>query len=186
MAELGRIRAARDLLQDETPLEFDCGILCGHKCCTDFVPGANLGVYLIPGEYALFDGTESWASWEFHDTDEYEFAPSWSQYAAIPFLKCTGLCRGDRAKRPLECRTYPLVPYLHEDGHLEVRYAPWAEGVCPLVERYRLEDLRPSFVAAVRQAWTLLMEDPDVLDHLRWQSRQLENWIQLPHVEPGA
>lgn len=183
MADLDRIRAARDLLAGETPLDFDCGSLCGQRCCRDFDPGQNLGVYLVPGELALFDGTESWASWEFHSTAEYEFAPSWERYGAIPFLKCTGLCAAEREKRPLECRTYPLVPYLHEDGRLEVRYAPWAEGVCPLADRYRLEELRPSFVAAVREAWTLLMTEPDIADHLRWQSHQLRAWAELPRAD---
>jgi len=182
LADLDRIRAARAVLAEETPLDFDCGLLCGHKCCTDFEPGKNLGVYLIPGEFALFDGTEAWASWEFHSTEEYEFAPSWEQYGAIPFLKCTGLCAAERDKRPLECRTYPLVPYLREDGRLEVCYAPWALGVCPLTERYRLEDLRPTFVEAVRKAWEILMADPDILDHLRWLSRQLKDWETLPRL----
>lgn len=183
MADLERIKAARDLLARETPLAFDCGTLCGHKCCTDFAPDQNLGVYLIPGELPLFDGTEAWAAWEFHATALYEFAPSWARHGQIPFLKCTGLCAAERDKRPFECRTYPLVPYRTAEGALEIRYAPWAEGVCPLVERYRLEELRPSFVAAVRQAWELLMEDPEMLDHVCWLSSQLKDWAELPHTD---
>lgn len=182
MADPKLLKAARDLLADVTPLEFDCGTLCGHKCCTDFEP--NVGVYLLPGELEFFDGSEEWAAWQFHSTAIYEFAPSWEKHGQIPFLMCTNLCQ--RSKRPLECRTYPLVPYLHEDGRLEMRYGPWAEGVCPLVTEYRLDQLQPEFVAAAQKAWEVLLQDPDIMDHVQWSSRQLHLWEALPRTNPES
>lgn len=179
MADPRLIKAARELLADATPLEFDCGTLCGHKCCTDFAP--DVGVYLIPGELSLFDGSEDWIRWKFHSTRHYDFAPSWSRHGQIPFMQCTTLC--DREKRPFECRTYPLVPCLNDDGTIEMRYSPWAEGVCPLTERYRLDQLRPEFVDLARRAWQVLMEDPEMLDHVKWLTEQVKAWAELPHAE---
>lgn len=181
MADIKLIAEARRILADVTPLEFDCGTLCGNLCCKDHAP--DVGVYLIPGELPLFDGTEEWATFDFHSTMGYDFAPSWKHHRQIPFLKCTGLCAGEREKRPFECRTYPLLPYRRADGDLEMRFSPWAGGVCPLTERYRVEELRPEFVEAARQAWTLLQQDPEMLDHVQWLTRQLKDWAELPHVE---
>lgn len=177
MADKRLLEQARTILADVTPLDFDCGTLCGHLCCTDFEP--DVGVYLLPGELDFFDGDEPWATFKFHRTKEYEFAPSWQHHKKIPFLRCTSLC--DREKRPFECRTYPLVPYLHEDGRLEMRYSPFARGVCPLTEQYRLDQLNPAFVEAARQAWNLLLADPEMLDHVRWLTRQLQA-AELPEA----
>jgi len=179
MVDLRLIAAARELLADVTPLPFDCGTLCGHRCCTDFAP--NEGVYLIPGELPLFDGTETFTSWQFHRTDEYEFAPSWQRrFDAVPFLQCTRLC--DRTKRPFECRTYPLLPYLRPDGTLEMRYSFLAKGLCPLPERYRVDELNPAFVAAARRAWELLMQDEAMREHVQWLTAQFDA-LELPPLE---
>lgn len=186
MAPLNLIERARRILADVTPLDFDCGTLCGHRCCAEesAEEGLEFGVYLIPGELPLFDGTEDWIQWQFHSTAAHEFAPSWAKHGQIPFMICHKLCR--REKRPFECRTYPLVPYLHEDGNLEMRYAPWAEaeGFCPLTQRYKVAELRPDFVEAAREAWKLLLQDPDMLDHVRWLTAQLKDWAELPHTAP--
>ena len=180
MADEKLILEARRLLADVTPLDFDCGTLCGHKCCRDdaFQEESEVGVYLIPGELPLFDGTEDWLRWGFHSTREYDFAPSWEEHGQIPFMRCHKLCQ--REKRPLECRIYPLQPLLHEDGRLEMVYAPWAVGFCPLTERYTVADLRPDFVAAVHQAWSLLIQDPEMLDHVKWLSEQIRAFQALP------
>ncbi|MFZ5817658.1 MAG: hypothetical protein ACOY93_20585 [Bacillota bacterium] len=183
MADIKLIEEARRILADLTPLPFDCGRLCGHKCCTDFAP--NEGVYLLPGELPLFDGSEDFTRWQFHRTDEYEFAPGWEErYDAIPFLQCTKLCAEQREKRPFECRTYPLLPYLHEDGRLEMRYSFLATGLCPLTERFRLEELQPAFVEAAGEAWRVLLQDPEMREHVRWLSQQFDA-LELPLAEEG-
>lgn len=179
LVDLRLIEEARRLLADVTPLPFDCGTLCGHKCCTDFAP--NEGIYLIPGELPLFDGSEDFTSWQFHRTDEYEFAPSWERrFDAVPFLQCKKLC--DREKRPFECRTYPLLPYLHPDGRLEMRYSFLAEGLCPLVNQYTIDQLDPAFVAAAKQAWELLLQDAAMREHVQWLSEQYDA-LSLPLVD---
>lgn len=178
MADLKLIEEARRLIENVTPLAFDCGTLCGHKCCTDFAH--DEGVYLIPGELPLFDGTEDFPSWQFHRTDEYEFAPTWTEkYDHVVFMQCKTVCSKSREKRPFECRTYPLLPYLGPEGRLEMRYSFLADGICPLLERYRLEELQPEFVQACHQAWSLLMQDPEMLDHVKWLSQQYDA-LELP------
>ncbi|MFZ5827681.1 MAG: hypothetical protein ACOY94_25540 [Bacillota bacterium] len=185
MADPKLIAQARRILEQITPLPFDCGTLCGNRCCTDFKP--DEGVYLIPGELPLFDGTEEFPIWQFHRTDEYEFAPSWEKYDHVVFMQCKTVCAKSREKRPFECRTYPLLPYLHGDGRLEMRYSFLAAGICPLVERYRLEELQPEFVRAAGEAWALLMQDPEMLDHVKWLSQQFDA-LELPlaEAEEGA
>lgn len=173
------IAAARALLENVTPLTFDCGTLCGHKCCTDFAP--NVGVYLIPGEIELFDGSEDFLNWKRHSTKFYDFAPSWDKHKHVWLMQCHKLC--DREKRPFECRTYPLAPYLGESG-LEMRYAPWAYGVCPLADTYPMEGLQPAFIAAAQAAWELLVQDPEMLDHVRWLTEQFDAGEFDPPVTP--
>ena len=182
MADRELIEAARRILADVTPLNFDCGTLCGHKCCTDRSsdPDVELGVYLIPGELPLFDGSEDWINWTFHSTLDYDFAPSWQHHGQVPFMVCHKLC--SREKRPFECRTYPLQPFLHADGRLQMRYAPWAESFCPLTEQYKVEELRPEFVAAAQRAWSVLLPDPEMKDHIKWLTEQFRAWDELPHT----
>jgi len=55
-----------------------------------------------------------------------------------------------------------------------MRYSPFAQGVCPLTERYDLDQLNPAFVAATRRAWEVLMADPDMLGHIKYLTEQLK------------
>lgn len=132
-------------------------------------------MYLLPGEMALFDQTEDWLTWAFHSTDDYDFPPSWE--GEVPYVNCTRLC--DRDKRPFECRTYPLFPYLDPAGELEMRFAPFARGVCPLADGV-LTDLQPAFIAACQAAWTILLEDPLIREMVELESRQADAVADLP------
>jgi hypothetical protein len=58
------------------------------------------------------------------------------------------------------------------------------EGFCPLTQRYRVDELNPAFVAACQEAWTLLLQDPEMLDHVQWLTAQLKDWVELPHTAP--
>ena len=44
--------AARKLLEVITPLQTDCGLVCGGACCQTH-PGEETGMLLFPGEAAL-------------------------------------------------------------------------------------------------------------------------------------
>ena len=49
--------AARKLLEEITPLQTDCGLVCGGACCQTH-PGEETGMLLFPGEAEMYRGEE--------------------------------------------------------------------------------------------------------------------------------
>lgn len=47
--------AARKLLEVITPLQTDCGLVCGGACCQTH-PGEETGMLLFPGEAEMYRG----------------------------------------------------------------------------------------------------------------------------------
>ena len=90
--------AARKLLEEITPLQTDCGLVCGGACCQTH-PGEETGMLLFPGEAEMYRG-------------EKGFTLEDSPHGTI--LVCEGRC--SRANRPLACRMFPLVMLLRPDG----------------------------------------------------------------------
>lgn len=154
------LREARDLLEGITPLEVNCGQVCGARCChADEQAG---GMRLFPGEEA-FSGDYCLTATADGGT----------------LLTCDGTC--DRATRPLACRIFPLFPYVEESGRVRAVYDPRAFRVCPLVRECAHVPLRRDFVRAVRRVGRLLMADPACADFLRQQSREIDLlWQLLP------
>ena len=83
---------ARALIGERTPLQSDCGKLCGAACCQPDEDGQG-GMYLFPGEETLLPGAGG------------DFAPIYT---------CAGTCA--REERPLACRIFPLTPVKKENG----------------------------------------------------------------------
>ena len=52
---LEAVKAARDLLENVTPLPTDCGAFCSAACCKDDPDYETSGMLLFPGEEALYD-----------------------------------------------------------------------------------------------------------------------------------
>lgn len=157
------------LLNDVTPLSVDCGKLCGAICCAEWEKG--VGMYLLPGEENMFDRTEEWLTWQEHNTEDYEFCPSWR--GPVYFVRCRGVC--PRERRPFACRTFPVTPYLSPDGTLELRLEDAAIPVCPLVRGGDIKLLDRRFLARARLAWEELLKDPLIRDHVEWESRILDS-----------
>lgn len=86
--------AARKLLEEITPLQTDCGLVCGGACCQTH-PGEETGMLLFPGEAEMYRGEEGFTLVD-------------SPHGTI--LVCEGRC--NRANRPLACRMFPLVMLL--------------------------------------------------------------------------
>lgn len=215
-------RAVYRLLDRVSPIEGDCGELCGACCCLagqqadrSGADAAEMGIYLLPGEEQLHhmpkmpcaDDTakkqvhdssstetpscpaecvhsadhaadpmpDSWLKWNKIPARPFGFPESWG--ATVYFVQCTTPPHCPRKERPLQCRTYPLLPHLHEDGELELVYndleLPYQ---CPLIEEeIPLED---RFVQATYTAWKHLIRDPRIRD-LVWQdSRDRESAIR--------
>jgi len=174
-----------------SPIDDDCGKLCGAVCClcstdptedTPSCPGDvnadhSMGLYLLPGEEQLFDGHEDWINWGYIDADEYDFPESW--HGPVPFFQCTTAPNCPREKRPLQCRTFPLVPHIHEDGMLYMIYdrdpLPYE---CPLISNPDEHPLDPGFVKATWRVWSHLVRDPLIMDLVELDSeiRLEEGW----------
>ena len=160
---------------DTPPLDFDCGTICGKLCCQEYQPG--VGMYLLPGEERLFTGREAWLKWSFKRAEEQDFPPDWKGYVA--FVECNSIC--DRGRRPVQCRTFPLMPYLDKDGKLSVRLDVLnGPLLCPLVRYPRKYRLRAEFRRRTLEAWKLLITDPLIRSDVEWQSRILDEDLRSP------
>ena len=72
--------------------------------------------------------------------------------------------------RPIQCRSFPLLPHLDEDGTLQMIFndydLPYA---CPMIEEEI--DLDERFVQATYTAWKHLIRDPLIYDLVWGESR---------------
>ena len=142
MQPLEAVRAARALLECVTPLNRDCGGVCGGACCQTDEDGQG-GMLLFPGEEALYDPLPT----GFHLERDDGVAPgAW-------LLTCEYAC--DRSLRPLSCRLFPLLP-TRKGAKMDRR--GWA--VCPLMDS-GVSGLRQEFVDAVKRAGAILYACPE-------------------------
>lgn len=158
------------LLEQVTPLETDCGLLCNKACCDG--GDENLGMYLFPGEEFFIS-----------DSSYFKIEPtdiSLGSGSYILLANCDGKC--DRLIRPLSCRIFPLTPYLTYEQTLTLDLDIRAAGVCPLVSGKKAPPLRPEFISSVSKAIRILAKDPEVLDFIEKLSRILDEYAQLPDL----
>lgn len=153
------LMAARKLLEEITPLQTDCGQVCGGACCRTH-PGEQTGMLLFPGEAEAYRGEDGFSLVD-------------SPRGTI--LVCEGRC--NRANRPLACRMFPLVMLLRSDG-AKVATDAAAQSVCPLAKQGK-SALSQDFVAAVRQAANLLAQDERQAAHLRLLTEMQDEWKAL-------
>ncbi len=160
-----------------SPLPADCGKLCGAACCNCGGDGSggdsldfDMGIYLLPGEEKLFTRKEDWLKWSVEDAEDYEFPDSWSGH--VYFVRCKTPPHCPREMRPLQCRFYPLAPYLTENGELRLILSPTELPYkCPLItERMPLQE---SFIRATCTVWKRLISDPLIRDLVEMDSREL-------------
>ena len=157
-----------------SPIDEDCGGLCGARCCTAEEAGREMGIYLLPGEDKVHDRHDRWLEWTVEDAEDYDFPESWK--GKVYFVRCGGpeTCR--REIRPMQCRSFPLLPHLTEDGELLMVYndleLPYR---CPLIEEEI--PLNDDFVSATREAWEKLITDPLIRDLVRADSEERENAV---------
>jgi hypothetical protein len=163
---------------DASPLEFDCGILCDSFCCKEFEPG--VGIYLLPGEEQMFTQEETWLTWMYPKARYSGFPSSWK--GRLAFVMCNGQC--PREKRPIQCRTFPLMPYLNPDKELETRL-DLLSGIliCPVLRNPEKFALNPQFTQAVERGWSLLLKDPLIWDVVWQRSRELDEQTDSPWLK---
>lgn len=157
-------------LRRVTPLKADCGRLCGAICCQDLEEGA--GMYLYPGEEALFSQKDAWAKISGSD-----FCVDYKENKFAKILQCPGTC--DRAMRPLACRIFPLVPYIEKKtGALLVVVDPRAKAMCPLASAFALDDFDAEFVTSVQKASNALYKVRQTRAFLWAQSRLIDRYCK--------
>lgn len=164
-------KAIYRLLDRVSPINYDCGKLCGASCCT--VSGdysdEMMGIYLYPGEEKIHDPNCSWLSWTVERAEDYDFPDSWQ--GNLYFVRCKTPPHCPRGMRPFQCRTFPLTPHITEDGILTLIYndedLPYS---CPLIdEEIPLSD---DFVRATYTVWSHLIRDPLIFDLVEMDSRR--------------
>ncbi len=163
-----------------TPLPGDCGQLCGQACCRG---REDLGIYLFPGEEAMFTRTEDWLEWRFPKAKHHGFPPGWK--SRVTMVRCLDLC--PRNQRPLQCRFYPLAPHLLRQRELLLILDPVEVPYrCPLIEEEMV--LQEEFVEKVWQAWQIMLQDDEVRALVEWEStcRERELAAVPPVVRSGC
>ena len=152
MSEIHAVLAARELLENLTPLKTDCGRLCQGACCQG---DEATGMLLFPGEEALYK-----------DCAFARVVPTDFSLGGTPaqLLVCDGRC--DRKNRPLACRLFPLFLKFREDQPPVLRMDARARAVCPLTD-YGMKALDPAFRQAARRAYDLLLEDEVCAKYLK-------------------
>jgi len=166
MTQHDKIRAARALLLNETPLRRDCGAICGAACCQPDEDGRG-GMLLFPGEEPLYDPCPDWAS--------LSETPIVIHGKQLLFLTCGGRC--PREDRPLACRVFPLAPTAQRQRAtvaLDIRAWP----VCPLMQS-GMGGLSRAFIAAGQSAAELLLTDEACKFYIELLTIQLEAYKNM-------
>ncbi|MBE6935950.1 MAG: hypothetical protein E7458_05540 [Ruminococcaceae bacterium] len=137
------MKRAYRILEQVTPIDGDCGTLCGARCCKG---DEHDGMWLLPGEDALLK-----------DAEFLTIRTALEGKYAI----CTGSCR--RELRPLSCRIYPYFPMPEEGRDGELRIVPTPDlralSTCALF-RDSAPPVTPRFRHALRRVGRLLLRDP--------------------------
>ena len=158
------------MLEEVSPVPYDCGMICGAACCDPDRKGEDLGIYLLPGEEKVHDMSDPWLKWDKEKAKDYDFPDSWE--GIVYFADCT--CSPEdcnREKRPLQCRSFPLAPHINPEGKLVLIYddsdVPYS---CPLIESG--SELSEDFMKATYLAWKKLTTDPLIRDLVMYDSAQ--------------
>ncbi len=163
-----------ELFDQATPLSGDCGQRCGAVCCKPgpFFQYSPLYIYMLPGEEVLHDKKDSWLRWYSLNTKKYLFPKSWGK--SFWAVRCTGPDNCKRELRPIQCRTFPLMPYLTVEGNLQlILYNQQLPYECPLITEGT--PLDEKFIECVRNAWEILLKDVRIYDYVKTESESMRN-----------
>lgn len=153
-------------LDAATPLETDCGLLCGAACCE----GEERGMLLYPGEEALFARPFGWGR-----VLSAGFSLGGGQGAL--FLTCQGAC--DRRERPLACRMFPLVPYKKPGSGVRVVFDARGADICPLIRGKKELPLSGRFIKRVQNSARVLAKHKSPARFIEAQSELIDDYIAL-------
>lgn len=155
------------MFDSNTPIPADCGRLCGGACCE----GDDSGMFLFPGEAAVY---------KLLKPEGFRIEMSDLTYddgtvtRRTPILFCSGKC--DRFMRPLSCRIFPLTPVLDENEHIKIITDPRAKKVCPLAKTFKLDEYDEAFFKAVSNAFILLDKNRHVRSFMREYTKYINEF----------
>ncbi len=150
------LNKAYELLENVTPLAYDCGKICANKCCKG---SDSDGMLLFPFEKEFF-------------SNKPNFKVYYDEKFACDAVVCLAPC--NREDRPLSCRLFPLFPYVEDkDGEkvLNIALDVRALGVCPLADSK--EQLNRKFLRNVRLASSVLLRNSTISDFLQKVSKEM-------------
>ena len=156
------------ILDKVTPLQSDCGALCGKACCDS--PNEDAGMYLFPGEEVMFSENPSWLKIELSDF-------TYGNNKPVLIAICTDQCQ--RELRPLACRIFPLTPYMTHNGAMSIKIDPRAVPMCPLAKQFTTDTLDEGFVAAVVRVFRLLAKEKEIQSFVLGISRLIDEQERL-------
>lgn len=170
MLSIDKYREIYRILDEATPASYDCGTLCGSICCSDSSFGTDESyIYLLPGEKEYLDSIGCTIPIVREKRSEHYLPGSWGDYVYI--ARCPGANACGRATRPIQCRTFPLEPYITADGSLEM--IPERTDLpykCPFIEGEAV--LSDDFRRATYEAWSMLIEDEAIRDMVMLDSAE--------------
>lgn len=151
------IKTCRSITSKVTPLNIDCGKICGCRCCHG---DGKTGMLLFPAEETLIDKNIEIISNENGDK----------------FAVCDGKC--DRHKRPLACRIYPLFPIIRiSDGKEYIETVFDIRANCPLISgEYKISN---RFSKAVGRVGKYLLLNPETAEFYRKLSEEIADYAEL-------
>lgn len=139
------------LTNDTTPRSFDCGELCGKKCCGNLSKDTHQsGMTLLPyeKEFLLSKG----AKYEYDTSDDGDV------------LICDGSC--ERELRPFACRIFPYLPEISDCG-IKLGKDLRAANVCPLLTQKISKRANIHFIRSIKKAARLLSKEQDFKNELQ-------------------
>lgn len=137
------------LTDNTTPRSFDCGELCGKRCCSNLSSGKlKSGMALLPHEkdYLISKG----AKYEYAENEDGDI------------LICNGSC--NRKLRPFACRIFPYYADLR-DNRIKIKKDLRAVSVCPLILMKIRK--RPSvyFLRNIKKSIRVLCTEEEIKDN---------------------
>lgn len=168
------IKRIYERLDKVSPVNFDCGELCGEVCCVydegEYM-NQDLVLYLLPGEELMYEESDCFDLYVLNPR-EIGYPRRWKDEVFI--VECKNPPHCNRSIRPIQCRTFPLIPHISKDGEfhliLDENEFPY---VCPLIrDNIALND---DFVEVTYDVWKMLITNPNVHALVVYDSRRRDN-----------
>lgn len=162
-----------EMLDKVSPLDFDCGKLCGEICCVydENEEHQEVGLFLLPGEELMYEDSDSFNLYSL-DSRDLDVPPSWK--GDVYLVECINPPECDRSIRPIQCRTFPLIAHISENKVLHMildeNEMPYE---CPIIrDNIKLND---DFIKVTYEVWEKLIENPMIYDFVSFDSRRRDN-----------